>query len=113
MQELERLGNTVQHLGLSPVNPVSGPRESIHPQDVRTSGLDQKLMFDPIFDRAGSPRFEMIGPSPRLITEALVLHETGDRALLEVKQLILRDKGLTGIEEECAQGLVQLDVSCC
>ena len=48
--------------------------------------------------------------APTTVTEGLVLDNTCERSLDQVKELILRRQGIRGFEEECARKLTHLEV---
>ncbi|RLN49668.1 hypothetical protein BBJ29_001221 [Phytophthora kernoviae] len=45
-----------------------------------------------------------------MLTADVVMNRAGVYDLLTLKELILRDEGLEGLEESCAQGLTSLEI---
>tara|TARA_A100001015_G_C15040314_1_gene739184 strand:- start:1968 stop:2732 length:765 start_codon:yes stop_codon:yes gene_type:complete len=47
---------------------------------------------------------------PTVVTQAMVLDNSCERSVDQVKELVLRRQGVTGLEEECAKGMTHLEV---
>ncbi|KAG7394290.1 hypothetical protein PHYBOEH_005402 [Phytophthora boehmeriae] len=60
--------------------------------------------------RIDGPEQPMADSQALMLTTDVVMNRAGVYDLLSLKELILRDEGLEGLEESCAQGLASLEI---